>query len=240
MNGASDAPSGSGESVIFWDIDGTLLSTARAGILALEDAARAVCGVEDPKLDTLDTAGLTDAQVARRAIEHCGSAPEPATIEAFLGVYENQLPSRLPLRAGRVLPGVEPVLKDLAARPGVVSMLLTGNTRPGARAKLEHYGLAGYFDKGAFCESTGPREEIAGRALGLARESRADPLIVVIGDTPHDVRCGKAIGALTVAVASGQHSVEELESCGPDAVLARLPEPGRLAALVGLDARCGG
>jgi phosphoglycolate phosphatase len=224
--------------VLFWDIDGTLLTTARAGVFALEAAAQEVCGVQ-ADFQSLTTSGLTDAEVAALAIRTCtGAEGAPAVVARFLRAYERHLPERLHLRRGRVLPGVIEVLDDLAARPAVHSLLLTGNTPAGARAKLAHYGLADYFPDGAFCADGDDREGIARRALALARERTTGSLspedVFVIGDTPHDVACGRAIGARTVAVATGQYDPGELEAAGAWLTLPRLPSPERFAELLAL------
>jgi phosphoglycolate phosphatase len=221
--------------VLFWDIDGTLLTTARAGVFALEEAAREVCGAE-ADLSKLHTAGLTDSEVAALVIEHCGGIPHPGTVTAVLRAYERHLPERLHWRRGRVLPGVEDVLRDLSARADVSCMLLTGNTEAGARAKLAHYGLAGYFEGGAFCGDADDRVTIARAARQRANGSGQPADLFVIGDTPHDVSCGQAIGARTVAVASGGYPIGELEACRPWLALERLPEPARFAQLLGLSA----
>ena len=124
---------------------------------------------------------------------------------------------------------------ELTARRDVTCLLLTGNTAAGARAKLAHYGLDEYFERGAFCGDGDDRLGIARAALELANGTGTPLDLFVIGDTPHDIRCGEAIGARTVAVASGGYSLGELEDCGPWLALERLPEPGRFAQLLGLD-----
>jgi len=222
--------------VLLWDIDGTLLTTARAGVFALEEAAREVCGTEEPDFSALRTAGLTDSEVAALVIEHCGATADPETVATLLRTYERHLPDRLHWRRGQVLDGVEAVLDDLSGRPGVTCMLLTGNTPAGAKAKLAHYGLERYFDGGAFCGDGDDRVTVAraARELALERSNGAEPELVVIGDTPHDVRCGQAIGATTVAVATGSYDAAELEACDASHVLERLPEPDRFAELLGL------
>jgi phosphoglycolate phosphatase-like HAD superfamily hydrolase len=221
--------------VLFWDIDGTLLTTARAGVFALEAAAREVLGLE-PDIADLRTAGLTDAEVAAAVIGHCGRAADAATVAAFLRVYERELPGCLPLRRGNVMPGVCEILRDLAGRPDVVSLLLTGNTPAGARAKLRHYGLAAHFDGGSFCTGPGAREEIARTAREIVRGRYGSVArTYVLGDTPLDIRCGKAIGARTVAVATGAYSLAELRAHDPWAALERLPEPPTFRALIELE-----
>jgi phosphoglycolate phosphatase-like HAD superfamily hydrolase len=126
-----------------------------------------------------------------------------------------------------VLPNVREILEHLADRQEIRSYLLTGNTRAGARAKLTHYDLIHFFPDGAFAEDAGERAAIASRALELAR--RAGPVIdhrvFVIGDTPHDIHCARAIGARTIAVATGGYSIDELREHDPWRVFAELPPP---------------
>ena len=221
--------------ILFWDIDGTLLTTARAGLFAVEQAGREVCGI-DVDFGGLRTAGLTDYEVSALAIRTAGLEDDPETVTAFLRAYERHLPDRLHLRRGSVLPGVEAVLEHLEGRDDVVSLLLTGNTPAGARAKLAHYGLDRWLTDGAFCVDGGDRVSIARRALELAAERVGADLsgdqVTVIGDTPADVRCGQAIGARTLAVASGPYSREELEATGATVVVDELPPPEHFLSII--------
>jgi phosphoglycolate phosphatase-like HAD superfamily hydrolase len=126
------------------------------------------------------------------------------------------------------MPNVREILEHLEQHHrNVRSYLLTGNTRAGARAKLTHYDLIQFFPDGAFAEDTRDRSSIAQRALEIARSAGpvADGGIFVIGDTPHDVECANAIGARTIAVATGGYSVEELEAHRPWRLFAELPSP---------------
>jgi phosphoglycolate phosphatase len=221
------------KAVLFWDLDGTLLLTGRAGLYAFEEALEEVTGAT-VDLEQVSTAGFTDAGVAQLVLEHAGQPGDPDTVEAVLRSYERRLPESLPRRQGRVLDGIREVLEDFEGRDEVRSYLLTGNTPAGARAKLGHYDLDRFFPdgEGAFCIDHGSRVEIARRALPLAEDAEA---IYVIGDTPADVECGKAIGARTIAVASGWHSVEQLEATDPWLVLERIPEPEAFRRLLRLD-----
>jgi phosphoglycolate phosphatase-like HAD superfamily hydrolase len=119
----------------------------------------------------------------------------------------------------------------------VSSFLLTGNTRGGARAKLTYYGLDGYFAGGAFSDDTTDRPSIARNALTLA-QARLGPLgaerTYVIGDTPHDIRCARAIGARVIAVATGGYSLEELSQLEPWWLLPELPQPDDFLDRLGL------
>jgi phosphoglycolate phosphatase len=224
--------------VLFWDIDGTLLTTKRAGVFALEEAAREVCG-KTPDFASLDTAGLTDHEVALLAIRECGGEDTREVASAFLRAYERHLPERLGWRQGGALPGVVEILEALRDREDLISLLLTGNTPAGARAKLEHYGLDSYFAGGAFCIDGDDRPGIARRALDVAAEHAGATVspdsTFVIGDTPHDIRCGQEIGARTVAVASGSYGLDELSRHDPWLALERLPSPDRFVELLMLD-----
>jgi len=217
---------------LFWDIDGTLLTTARAGIASLEDTLDRISGAH-VDLEGMATAGLTDYAIAEEALRRAGDAAEEATVLEFLRVHGEQLPRYLGRREGHVMPNAREILEDLRGDEGVRSFLLTGNTEAGARAKLSHYGLLEYFDGGgSFCVGPGSRDDIARSALPLA--NGAEPY--VIGDTPADVACGRAIGARTIAVATGSYDAGALRAEEPWLVLDELPPPHRFRSLLGLAA----
>jgi phosphoglycolate phosphatase len=224
---------------VFWDIDGTLLTTGRAGIFAWEDACREITG-HALDFQTLKTDGLTDHQVALRIFEQAAHSPTEQSLRNMVAIYESRLPERLNMRKGRVLESVREILEYLRAhRPDVHSMLLTGNTAAGARAKLTYYGLQEFFEGGAFSEDQGPRAGIATRALSAIRdlfpETAIEPAqLFVVGDTPHDIECARAISARTIAVASGVYRAPELQSHGAWRVLDTLPSPQEFEALIDL------
>jgi phosphoglycolate phosphatase len=222
--------------LVFWDIDGTLLSTGRAGIGALAAAAREVLG-HDVDLDETPTSGLTDGEIAVAIAQSVGVELDPEAAGRFLGVYERELPAALSTRAGRVLPNVRQVLGDLQGDPRVMNLLLTGNTRAGASAKLAHYGLSDLLSDGAFCVGTRSRAEIARDALCLAEEAGAHVPPsgrFVVGDTPRDVRCAEAIEARCIAVATGAYDADALRDTGAWLVVDELPEPSVFRELIGL------
>ncbi|PYR80811.1 MAG: phosphatase [Acidobacteria bacterium] len=223
------------KTVLFWDIDGTLLTTGKAGVPAWEAAVKEVTG-KDFELSSIRVPGLTDFQIAKRTFELVGVSGTDEDVARMVSRYEDMLPSTLPSKKGRVLPNVREILDVLAGRSDVRSYLLTGNTRRGARAKLTHYNLLQYFSDGAFAEDQGSRSSIAARALELAR--RLGPIdeeqIFVIGDTPHDVECATAINARTIAVATGGYSIAELTAHHPWRVFEELPPPDEFLDLIGL------
>jgi phosphoglycolate phosphatase len=218
---------------LFWDIDGTLLTTARAGIASLEDALHQVTGVR-ADLEEATTAGLTDYAIAEAAIRAAGVEPAEDVVMEFLRVHGEQLEGYLGRRQGHVMPGVREILEDTDGRADVVNLLLTGNVEPGAWAKLRHYGIDGFFRHGgAFCAGPGERVEIAHRAAALADSAQT----YVIGDTPHDIAAGEAIGARTIAVATGSYELHALAAHVPWLAVERLPDPARFAELLDLTTR---
>jgi len=213
--------------MLFWDIDGTLLSTARAGILAWEQAVAEASGVACD-LSGFATAGLTDHEIAEALHQHHG-IDRGTSPGALVHRYEALLPEKLPQRSGSVLPGVWEILSAVSRHPTIRQTLLTGNTLAGARTKLSHYGLIDFFPLGgAFSDDAPTRPGIAQVALARARGLLGDGdfTSVVIGDTPLDVRCARSIGAYPVAVATGPYGVAAFEAEHPWWTIDRLPDPG--------------
>ena len=124
------------------------------------------------------------------------------------------------------------LLEYLMPRERVLLGLLTGNVRAGARIKLGHFGLWDYFRCGGFGDHTFDRDDVARAAFQDVQAhlgKDVDPADVwVIGDTPLDVRCARAIGAKVVAVATGWHPLGELAGCRPDVLLADLTHAAEL------------
>jgi phosphoglycolate phosphatase len=221
--------------ILFWDIDGTLLTTGKAGVPAWEAAVRETTG-KDFQLSSIRVPGLTDFQIAARTFELLGMELGDGLLQRMVTRYEDLLPSSLPLKQGRVLPNVREILEALRPRNDVSSYLLTGNTRRGARAKLTHYDLFKYFPDGAFAEDQGARASIAARALELARRNGpvVEAQLFVIGDTPHDIEAASAIHARTIAVATGGYSVDELSAHQPWRVFEQLPPAVEFLELIGV------
>lgn len=189
-----------------------------------EGAMAAVFGTAGP-IDGHDFSGKTDPQIARELLGAAGvgddviSAGFPALWEAYLTGLKHSLPER-PMT---VIPGVAGVLERLGRMGDVALGLLTGNIVEGARLKLASVGLLGYFPVGGFGSDSEVREDLPAVALERATEEWGvvfDPRsVVVIGDTPRDVACGKHAGTRTVAVATGRFDVDTLEGAGADHTL---------------------
>jgi len=220
---------------LFWDIDGTLITTGGAGMFAWNDAVRDVTGHDFDLRSAVRSAGFTDYQIGVRTFELLGIPATATDVDRLVRRYEELLPGSLHRKEGRVLPNVRAILERLATdRPDVRSYLLTGNTAAGAHAKLTFYGLSDLIMRGAFCVDATARAGIAARAVAMARDE--DPTgagaAIVIGDTPHDIECANAVGAKTIAVATGGYALAELMAHQPWHGCEELPGPEDFLRLI--------
>lgn len=210
--------------LVLFDIDGTLLSSQGMPARILGDALREVFGTSGPTMG-VEYAGRTDPQIARDLMSRAGVPRE--RIAALLGKaldrYTELLAERLPPEAVEAKPGVVALVEALAARPEVTLALLTGNLEPCARVKLGPLGLNRFFPFGAFGSDDEDRYRLPALAVARARERTGrifqGPEVVVVGDSVHDVLCGRSLGVRAVAVATGPMPRPALEASGPDALL---------------------
>ena len=226
-----------GMHVMLFDIDGTLIRSGGAGKGALEGALAAAFGVAEVR-DGVPYAGRTDAAIGTDLLVLHGIEPSAANLDRLHRAYLNELPTALERVRGLVLPGVVELLDSLGTRPAVALGLLTGNVRRGAELKLRHHGLWERFAFGGFGDGATNRDDVARAAVAdavrhLGREP-ARERVWVIGDTPHDVTCARAVGAKVVGVATGWHTAEELLGAGADVVLRDLTEAGSWLRACGL------
>jgi phosphoglycolate phosphatase-like HAD superfamily hydrolase len=205
--------------LVLFDIDGTLLATGGAG----EKALKLVVAerFNDPEgLRGVEIAGRTDSAIAHQVLREFGIPETPEEIAGFLDAYVVKLTEMLPLTQGRLLPGIAELLEALKARPEMLLGLLTGNLERGARLKLSHYKVWDYFEFGAYADDHHDRNLLGpfAQRRALARHGVDVPpeRVFVLGDTPHDIACARAIGARAIGVATGGFTREELEKCGAD------------------------
>ena len=205
--------------LLLFDIDGTLIHSGWAGVFALRRALQERFQIDD-ELKDIEFAGMTDSNIVKAILDKHGLDSTPAHVASFLDSYLHYLSLELPQRVGNVLPGVLELLEKLRHRPGLVLALLTGNVSRGARLKLEHYGVWHFFEFGAFADDHHDRNQLGAFARARAREKHGiefDPSqIDVIGDTPRDIACGNAIGARTIAIATGTWPRHKLAEHSPD------------------------
>ena len=213
--------------VCLFDIDGTLLSSGGAGKAALEAAFTEHFGVD--LRHQIPYSGRTDRAIMRDLFRLHGIDHSDANTTRLMNAYLAKLPQSLTDHNGHILPGIEALL-DWLHNSGTFSVgLLTGNVRAGAKVKLGHFGLYERFAFGGFGDHHFDRDDVAREAHRQVRELIGAHIVSdkiwVIGDTPLDVQCARAIGARVVAVATGHHSIDQLAASEPALVLADLSDP---------------
>ena len=205
--------------LLLFDIDGTLIHSAGAGVHSLKLTLAERFGITDDLAD-IEIAGMTDSGIVISILNKHKIPTTNENIAAFLDSYVHFLSLELPQRAGNLLPGVLELLEKLKSRPHLVLALLTGNVSRGAQLKLEHYGVWNFFEFGAFADDHHDRNQLGQFARSRAREKHGYEFeagqIDVIGDTPRDIACGKAFGARTIAIATGSWPSEKLSAHKPD------------------------
>ena len=204
--------------LFLFDLDGTLLTTDGAGRTALKLASADVFAVFED-LSDITIAGNTDSGIGREILAKHGIPVSEAALNRLLGAYLARLVDQLKCNPGRVLPGVVQLL-DRLTQADVGVGLLTGNLRRGAELKLGAHWVKRYFEFGAFGDDDFDRNKLGPIALERAqawyKTGFSPEQTYVIGDTPRDVACARAFGAVAVAVATGQYSSEELAATQPD------------------------
>ncbi|MCA9114706.1 MAG: haloacid dehalogenase-like hydrolase [Planctomycetaceae bacterium] len=220
--------------VCLFDIDGTLVNTSGAGQAAMQAALRTVLNVERAA-EGIPTAGRTDYAITADLFAHFQVEVSDDLWARFQAAYLEHLSSELAQRSGRVLPGIVRLLEQLSGRGDVQLGLLTGNYRDGARLKLEYFHLAEHFRFGAFGDCHVHRDDVARDARRTVHQiapGLPDDRLWVIGDTPADIQCGKAINARVVAVATGSYNFSDLEAEQPEFLFRDLSEERRLLELL--------
>jgi phosphoglycolate phosphatase-like HAD superfamily hydrolase len=221
--------------LVLFDIDGTLVLTGGAGIRAMNRACEELVG-HGQALANIPVAGRTDRIILTDVVTQAGHSVDDGLLVRLRDRYIEHLREEIE-RPGRtqdvaapgargglkaIMPGVRELLDTLAQRDDVFLALLTGNFEAGARIKLEHFDLWRYFRCGAFGDDSADRNDLVPFAVRRARQSGAPDLapehILVVGDTPHDVACARAVGAMAVAVATGGSTADDLRRHGADIV----------------------
>ncbi|MGW7522997.1 HAD family hydrolase [Streptomyces sp. NPDC054783] len=217
--------------IVLWDIDHTLIENSG---VSKEIYAAAFEGAAGRAADhPARTEGRTDRLIlAGMFRDHGMEPPDWALIQPALEAAGAAREADL-ARRGRALPGAREALAAVAAEPGMISSVLTGNIRANARVKLRAFGLDGLVDmeRGAYgADATGRADlvDVARARVRTAYGIPAESPVVLIGDTPRDVQAALDSGAYVVAVASGVHSADELKQAGASTVLADLTDVAAL------------
>ena len=208
--------------LVLFDIDGTILSSFGAGTRSIMSALSAVFERDVEAGDGYSMSGKTDAQIVVELMERSGVSREE-TLERLRDVwdrYAEGMRKEIGARAPDVFPGVRQLVNRLSEATEALLGLLTGNIEEVAWIKLGRVELDGPFWAGAFGDQALNRSELPGVAIQNAASVSGHTFegkdVVIVGDTPNDVLCGRHLNVKTVAVATGEFSREELAEYEPD------------------------
>jgi len=229
--------------LVLFDIDGTLVLTGRAGIRAMNRACEEVIG-RAGALDGIPVAGRTDWIILHDALGAIGHALDDDLFAQLRDAYVRHLEEEI-AKPGEgvkaVMPGIRRLLDTLETRPDVFLALLTGNFERSARIKLAHFDLWRYFRCGAFGDDAADRNALVPfaleRAQGCGLEAIPPESIFVIGDTPHDVACARAVGAIPIAVATGTFNIDQLRASGAAIAFTDLSDTDAVLRALALETR---
>lgn len=206
--------------LVLFDIDGTLIHSGGAGEKAFGRVFATQFGIVNGTAQ-VSFAGRTDLAIVSEVLLRHQIEASAENLQRFFDAYVFLLEHFLHQLNGGLQPGVTEWLRDLEAhaqRP--VVGLLTGNIRLGAEIKLRHFGLWDAFQTGGFADDGMDRNHIAAaarnRGEALLGARLRDDEVLVIGDTPLDISCGRHIGAKVLAVATGGFRRPQLEEHQPD------------------------
>jgi len=220
---------------VLFDIDGTLLDMRGVGRQSFVTALETTFGFRD-ELTYINFAGNTDLNVLQQVMAHQGRKLTQEDSDRF----HRQLPMELEAAAHKarlvLYPGVRELLEALSAAPDVLLGLVTGNVEACAWIKLRQFDLHNHFVLGAFGDEHADRNEIARLCLQRV-QARLEPrqalkACFLIGDTPNDIAAAHAIGAVSIAVATGKFSITDLKAAGADVALSDLSDTACVMALM--------
>jgi phosphoglycolate phosphatase len=236
-----ESSNGRGRRLVLFDIDGTLLSAGRAArdaiLKSLKTSYDWSSTPDHEDRGKFDFSGKTDPQIVRElVVDDVGRARFEAGLSRALEIYLDELERQLAPGTVVEKPGITPLLERLAADPRVTLGLLTGNLERGARLKLAPPGFNRYFPFGAFGSDSADRYQLppvaVERALTHTGHRFEGKSVVIVGDSIHDVACGRSLGVRAVAVATGITSTEMLAAERPDALFENFTDTDRAFAAI--------
>ena len=213
--------------VVLFDVDETLVHTGGSGARSWRAAFKQLYGVA-ADIGEHSSAGETDPQVALATFQGVlGRDPAHDELSKLYAQYLLHLADDIwTSEQYRVLAGVEQILVRLGDA-GVMLGLVSGAMEGAARTKLMPANLNRFFLFGAYGSDSPDRAELTKLAISKAarlHQQLTPAQVYVVGDTPHDIEATRAAGAVSVAVASGHYSTDELVAAGGAHVLGSLTD----------------
>jgi phosphoglycolate phosphatase len=223
--------------LVIFDLDQTLVDLISVHDATVKELFKSYFGV-DASLREIDFAGrsLTEnlAELAKlKGIVHSEFMEKSRfLLESYDKIFQTRIP---PGVSNYILPGVKSLLEELSKTRNLV-VLYTGDSPGVTQSVLDATGLGKYFKFSVYGTEANSRVDMARLAVKKAEQSTGTKFmgkdVVIIGDSVRDIECGKQLNALTIAVATGFHSKEELLSKKPDYLFDNLENYGKVINII--------
>jgi phosphoglycolate phosphatase len=224
--------------LVIFDLDQTLVDSLSVHDEAVRRLFKKFFNV-DARLTEIDFAG-------KSLIENFNELARVKDIreDAFQGrrnqlleSYETTFGESLPRDGAKyILPGVKDLLSELSKTDHIVA-LYTGNSPKIVNYVLRVTGLGKYFKFCFYGTEVETRTDMVKLAIYKAEKATGrefrDKNVVIIGDSVRDIECGNVFGALTIAVATGVHSKEQLLKARPDYLFDNLKDYRKVLKAIG-------
>ena len=224
--------------LLLFDIDGTLLVSNGAGRRAMNKSLSTMMGIDTITLQGIDFGGRTDQQIIFDILIANGMTPQeadaalPDALSAYIAAFSEAFQHNFVT----ALEGAVELVKALEKYDHIQLALLTGNVEKTAYLKVDAIGLNGYFPFGAFGNDHAERSKLPQLAVDRAKtfngHSYKEKDIVIIGDTKHDILCGRALNVMSIAVATGHYKSGDLSQYNPDVLIDDLSNMDQFIELI--------
>ncbi|NTW52328.1 MAG: HAD hydrolase-like protein [Chlorobiaceae bacterium] len=217
--------------LVLFDIDGTLVKVGSVNRRVLADALIEVYGTEG-STGRHDFSGKMDGAIIYEVLGNAGLDKREIAekFDKAKEVYVALFHERAQASDITLLEGVRELLDELSNHSEILLGLLTGNFEASGRHKLKLPEIDHYFPFGAFADDALQRTDLPHialeRACRITGKNFSSSEIVIIGDTEHDIKCARVLDAHSIAVATGNFTMQELAGHKPSALFENFAATG--------------
>ncbi|MDD3984749.1 MAG: HAD hydrolase-like protein [Methanobacterium sp.] len=221
--------------LVLLDIDKTLLMGSIFHYTALKAALSQVYGIKNPCY-VHNMQGMTDLKIICETLtmEKLDLNTIKSGLNECMELMYLNLKTVLQNNDLLVLDGVKPLLETLQKHE-IPMGLVTGNIESMVWLKLEKVGLNKYFQFGGFGDKVIKRRNLVKDAITESEKYIGKinyKNIFLVGDTPRDIVAGQKLGVKTIAVATGDFTIEEINNTGADFILNNLKETKKVLNII--------
>ena len=207
-----------------FDLDGTLIDSIYIHIKSFKKAYEEVFGIHVDDKTFNRNAGATASTFHKSVCTGLGIKPTESQMKTIAESWLKHLKKIVESEGLEVLPGVIDFLQEIKRR-GQLLGLITGNPEIVGKFLLKKAGLSDFFGIQSYSDNIRERSDVIKKALEEADKMGFETRkLVVIGDTPADIKAGKIMKGFTAGVETGPYRKDKLKEAGADLVLKNLEQ----------------